>query len=133
MRLLRYDGQLRAVAMSMALPHYPDPGNGMKKIHAAKHAVDAHLVKGFLESQGIEAVIRGEFLTGGWGELPVDLCSVWVADDAQYERADALLAAFFNGDLARELRAENWRCAQCGEQLEGQFTTCWNCGAVRPS
>lgn len=104
----------------------------MKQVHIAKHAMEAHLVKGFLESQGIEAVVRGEYLTSGWGELPVDLCSVWVREDAQFERANALLVAFFKGDLARESRAENWRCPKCGEQLEGQFTACWKCGAARP-
>lgn len=95
--------------------------------------MDAHAVKGFLESQGIKAIVRGEFLTSGWGELPVDVCSVWIENDAQYERADALLVAFLRGDLARELQGDNWRCPQCGEQLEGQFTACWKCGTVKPS
>lgn len=25
-----------------------------------------------------------------------------------------------------------WKCATCGENLEQQFDTCWNCGAQRP-
>jgi hypothetical protein len=105
----------------------------MKQIHVAKHAPEAHLVKGFLESNGVAAVVRGEYLTSGWGELPVDLCSVWIADDAQYERANALLVAFLRGDFAREFRDQNWRCPKCGEQLEGQFTACWKCGTRRPA
>jgi hypothetical protein len=104
----------------------------MKQLHAAKHALEAHLVKGFLESNGIAAVVRGEFLTGGWGELPVDVCSVWIEDDRLYERAQALLRTFLRGDLAREFRAQGWRCPKCGETLEGQFTECWSCGAIRP-
>lgn len=104
----------------------------MKQVHVARHAPDAHLVKGLLESHGIAAEVRGEFLTSGWGELPVDVCSVWIADDAQYERANALLVSWLNGDLARELRALAWRCPACGEPLEGQFTMCWKCGATRP-
>jgi hypothetical protein len=103
----------------------------MKQLHAARHALEAHLVKGFLESNGIAAVVRGEFLTSGWGELPVDVCSVWVSDDAQYDRAHALLVSFLKGDSAREFRGQAWRCPRCGEQLEGQFTTCWSCGASR--
>jgi hypothetical protein len=103
----------------------------LKQVHVAKHAPEAHIVKGLLESSGIAAVVRGEFLTSGWGELPVDVCSVWIADDAQYERAQAVLRSFLNGDLARELQSQNWRCARCGEQLEGQFTSCWKCGAAR--
>jgi len=102
----------------------------MRQVHVAKHAPEAHIVKGLLESNGIAAVIRGEFLTGGWGELPVDVCSVWIADDAQYERAQSVLAAFFRDEPARQGHA--WRCHHCGEQLEEQFTKCWNCGAIRP-
>ena len=103
----------------------------MKQIHVAKHATEAHLVKGFLESHGIAAVVRGEFLTSGWGELPTDLCSVWIADDAQFERADRLLVDFLSGKLAREAAGRSWDCPRCGERLEGQFTQCWNCGTAR--
>ena len=103
----------------------------MKQVHVAKHAPEAHLVKGFLESNGVAAVVRGEFLTSGWGELPVDVCAVWVVDDTDYMRAQALLVAFLRGDAAREHRGQQWRCLQCGEELEGQFTACWKCGAAR--
>ena len=104
----------------------------MKQIHVAKHATEAHLVKGFLESHGIEAVVRGEFLTSGWGELPTDLCSVWIADDEQFQRADRLLIDFLSGKLARDATGNSWTCARCGERLEGQFTACWKCGMARP-
>ena len=103
----------------------------MKQIHTAKHALEAHVIKGFLESHGIEAVVRGEMLTSGWGELPVDLCSVWITDDAQFDQADRLLIAFLKGTLASELGAQSWQCPDCNEMLEGQFAECWNCGARR--
>jgi hypothetical protein len=105
----------------------------MKQIHIAQHAPEAHLVRGFLESNGVAAVVRGEYLTSGWGELPVDVCSVWISDDRQYDRAQTLLLAFLRGDFAREFREQNWRCPKCGEQLEGQFTACWKCGERRPT
>ena len=105
----------------------------MKQVHAARHAPEAHLVRGFLESNGVAAVVRGEFLTSGWGELPVDVCAVWIVDDAQLERARALVVAFLKGDAAREHSGRDWDCAQCGERLEGQFTSCWKCGAVKPA
>lgn len=104
----------------------------MKLVHTAKHAAEAHLVRGFLESQGIEAVVRGEYLTSGWGELPVDLCAVWIADDAQFAHANELLIAFFKGTFARQFSGQRWTCPECGEQLEGQFTACWKCGTARP-
>lgn len=103
----------------------------MKQLHAARHAVEAHLIRGFLVSHGIAAEVRGEYLTSGWGELPVDVCSVWVMDDAQFAQANDLLVDFLSGRLARRYSGERWTCTKCGEQLEGQFTSCWNCGAGR--
>ena len=108
----------------------PDP-LPMKQVHAARHAIEAHLIRDFLLSHGIAAEVRGEFLTSGWGELPVDVCSVWVTDDAQFEAANDLLLAFLSGNFARKFSADAWRCPDCGERLEGQFTQCWSCGASR--
>jgi hypothetical protein len=105
----------------------------MKPLHTARHATEAHLIRGYLESQGIAAIVRGEFLTGGIGELPADICKVWVVDDAHLPRAAKLLQQFLRGDAARAHAGRHWRCAHCGEDLEGQFTDCWNCGAPRPA
>jgi hypothetical protein len=104
----------------------------LKQIHVAKHATEAHLVRGFLEANGIVAIVRGEYLTSGWGELPTDLCSVWIADDSQYERADRLVVDLLTGRIAREAAGHSWTCGHCEETLEGQFTACWKCGAARP-
>jgi hypothetical protein len=105
----------------------------MKQLHAARHAVEAHLIRGFLMSHGIAAEVRGEYLTSGWGELPTDVCSVWIADEAQFAHADELLKAFLSGSLAREYGGLGWTCPGCGEKLEGQFTECWRCGHARPA
>lgn len=105
----------------------------MKSLYAARHAAEAHLIRGYLESQGIKAIVRGEFLTGGIGELPADICKVWVLDDRELAHADQLLRQFLRGDAARAHAHEHWRCAKCDEPLEGQFTACWNCGSARPT
>ena len=104
----------------------------MKPLHTARHAAEAHLIRGYLESQGVKAIVRGEFLTGGIGELPADLCKVCIVDDDDFARAETLLREFLQGSAARTHAHERWRCAHCGEALEGQFTDCWNCGASRP-
>ena len=104
----------------------------MRRVHAARQSVEAHLVKGFLEANGVDAEVRGAALTGGWGELPADVCSVWVREDAQYERACELVAAFLKGTPAEQHSARAWTCTRCGEPQEGQFTACWSCGAERP-
>jgi hypothetical protein len=103
----------------------------VKQIHAARHAVEAHLIRGYLHSHGIAAEVRGEYLTSGWGELPVDVCSVWIVDEAQYDAAHALLTALLDRTRAGASNAERWRCSTCGEELEGQFTACWACGTTK--
>jgi len=103
----------------------------MRQLHAARHSVEAHLIRGFLASHGIAAEVRGEYLTSGWGELPVDVCSVWITHDAQFAEANELLRAFLSGTFARKFSGERWICRECGEHLEGQFTACWKCGNVR--
>ncbi|MEQ1776219.1 MAG: DUF2007 domain-containing protein [Burkholderiales bacterium] len=104
----------------------------MKPLHTARHAAEAHLIRGYLESEGITAIVRGEYLTGGFGELPADLCSVWVIDDSDFARADASLRRFLQGQAAHDHAHEGWHCARCNESIEGQFTACWRCGGVRP-
>ena len=42
----------------------------MKVIYQAENAIDANLLKGWLEQDGIMAFVNGEFLQGGVGELP---------------------------------------------------------------
>lgn len=61
----------------------------MRVVYDAEHLVDAHLVKHALESIGIPAFVRGEYLTGAMGELPMQgLVQVCVPDSAWVE-ADA--------------------------------------------
>lgn len=53
----------------------------MKSIYQAAHGVDAHLVRALLEQAGIPAQVRGEYLQGALGELPVNgMVTVWVAE-----------------------------------------------------
>ena len=64
----------------------------MKQAYHAANPVDAKLAVDLLASEGIQAHVQGNFLSGAAGELPVgELLRVWVAD-ADLERAKALLA-----------------------------------------
>lgn len=69
----------------------------MVVVYEAEHVIDAHLMRGRLEAEGIAAVVLGEWLTGALGELPASgLLRVAVADAA--------------ADAARAVVAE-WRAA----------------------
>jgi hypothetical protein len=69
----------------------------MKKVYVAQGSVEAHMVKEFLEAQGIPAIIQGEDLYAIRGGVPMTsdtLPSVWVLQDDQFDRAKELLTEF---------------------------------------
>ncbi len=106
----------------------------MKKVYIAKDPADAHLLRGFLEGETIESEVRGEFLYGVRGEVPIsqDTCpSVWVIDDADYDRAMELVSTFREGVSRVPIEWKTWRCG-CGEGKESRFTERWSCGKARP-
>ena len=53
---------------------------------------------------------------------------VWVVDDVEFARACELRDAVTKSP---RLALSAWICPSCGEQLEGQFRSCWKCGAGR--
>jgi hypothetical protein len=62
-------------------------------IYRAENIIDANLVKGALESEGIHAFVSGAYLTGAMGEQPVsNLVSVMVSD-SDVERASTIARA----------------------------------------
>ena len=68
----------------------------MTKIYSAQNAIDAHIVKGMLEQQGIQARVNGEYLQGGIGELPlIGLVTVSVSEE-DYEKALEVLREYEN-------------------------------------
>ena len=106
----------------------------MKKIYTARNPVDAHLLKGALEGEQIEAIVQGDFLWGARGEVPVtpETCpSVWVVNDADYEKALQIVEDFKSQEIATHNRSEEWKCSNCNETNEGQFLECWQCGTLR--
>jgi len=105
----------------------------LKKVYIGKNPADAHLLKGLLEGANIEAEVRGEFLYGVRGEVPItpDTCpSVWVVDDSDYDRAMELVSTFREGAPPIPEDVGVWYCS-CGEENENQFTECWSCGKAR--
>ena len=59
----------------------------MRIVYRASHIIDANLVKGVLESEGLFAFVSGEHLIGAVGRLPAcDLVAVMVSD-SDVERA----------------------------------------------
>ena len=63
----------------------------MRKVYSAQNPVEAHIIRGLLEQQGIVARVNGEYLQGGIGELPlIDLVTVSVADEDYRQAVDII-------------------------------------------
>ena len=107
----------------------------MKRIYSARDEIDAQLVKGFLDAQGIESVVQANGLQQILGSIPVTadtLPSIWVRDE-DVERATDAIAGFKADAVPAQPVADPWTCPTCGEQIEPQFSECWNCGASKPA
>lgn len=55
---------------------------------------------------------------------------VWVLNDRDEARARAVIEQVLS-DAARSHARGPWRCPRCDEEREGQFDSCWSCGAPR--
>lgn len=98
----------------------------MHQVYSAANVIDAQLVCDMLIEEGIEALVRGGYLSGAAGEIPVDsLISVWIKDEQSIQRARGLVTEF---EQAARKPAHPRVCPQCSEQSTSHFTHCWNCG-----
>jgi putative signal transducing protein len=107
----------------------------MRRIFIAAHPTEAHMIRGLLEYEGIEAIVRGEALFGARGLTPLTpdtLPSVWVIDPADAERALALIEAPRSGRSSGS-RDRAWRCPACNEFVGPEFVVCWQCGLADPA
>ena len=118
-----------------------DLKSDLKKVYVARGPGDAHVLRGLLESEGIAVIVRGDDfvpLQGG-GLFHVETRpSVWVLDNDDLPRAlevarDYAVRTSEQGEGAAARSDEGWVCPDCGEQVEAQFSDCWNCGTARPS
>ncbi len=103
----------------------------MKKVTTSESIITINHYKNLLESEGIAAEIRNQHLGSIVGEMPfVEVWpELWVKNDLDYDRAKQLI-----DDAVRDESPETpWRCPNCGEDNEGQFAACWNCGTTASS
>jgi hypothetical protein len=101
----------------------------VKKIYTAADPLEAGLIRGLLESSGIESQVRGLALWGARGLIPITpdtAPSVWVRDE------DAELAKTLIASRSRPLAVvrDDWKCSTCGENVDGEFSECWSCGTA---
>jgi len=98
----------------------------MKKLTSSESLITINHFKNLLESEGIPSRIKNEHLGSIVGEMPfIEVWpELWVINDLDYDRAKQLIGAA----ISDESPQRPWKCRKCGEDNEGQFAACWNCG-----
>jgi Putative prokaryotic signal transducing protein len=98
----------------------------MKRVYCAKDPLMIGHLKNVLTTFGIRCVTRNLDLSTAAGELPLIECwpELWIVDDEQLLRARAILKKTL---APLEAVKKSWHCDGCGEEVEGQFSECWNC------
>jgi hypothetical protein len=107
----------------------------MQRVYSARDLTEAHFVKGLLDAEDIPSVVQGGPLQAVLGEIPVtpeSLPSIWV-NEQDVASARLIIDQMKRGGPAKSERQAPWTCPKCGENLEGQFSICWNCGSERPA
>jgi len=89
-------------------------------------ALEAETMCDRLASLGIHAEVRRDDVGGMHPHFDLSH-GVKLLVNAEDEAAARETLA----DLNKESSAPNWTCPACGEQVEGNFDTCWNCGRDR--
>lgn len=64
----------------------------MRKVFEAIDMLEAHVVKGVLQQEGIVGFIQGEYLHGGMGDLPVSGLVRIEVNDPDFEQARSVIA-----------------------------------------
>jgi hypothetical protein len=100
----------------------------MRRLVQAPNLAIAAMWVDTLREAGIDASLQRQFLSGAAGELPPDQClpEIWLMHDEQEPQARALLRDLMHVPQRR------WRCPGCGEEVEGGFESCWQCGRPMP-
>ena len=96
----------------------------MKLLTKAPTLVTLHHFRNLLATEGIETVIRNEHAGSVLGGMPFTEAQLWVVNDLDFDRARQLI----DGEASDESPQDHWKCRKCGEENEGQFAACWNCG-----
>lgn len=104
----------------------------MKRLYSSQDLIQVAQLKAVLEREGIPCVVRNEILAGLAPEIPFAEAfpELWVQNDSDLPRAEKIKGDWKVPPTAAAI--STWLCENCGEKLEGQFSSCWKCGAARP-
>ena len=83
-------------------------------------------IQSVLESHGIRTIIKNQFGSSVMGEVPfVEVVpQLFVLEEKDAERALQLIEQ----EAPKSEAGEDWVCPDCGAEVDGHFSRCWNCG-----
>jgi hypothetical protein len=107
-------------------------GEMMKMVFTDPSVVPCDILKGLLEARGVPSIIKNERGSAGASvgdPVPFMVSAtfawpeVWVPDD-RYDESSAIVKDM----KQQEVTAGNpWKCSKCGEEVDPELTSCWNC------
>jgi hypothetical protein len=123
---MRGAGSASAVHSIEAAALAGEPAIAMKRIFVAVNRTDAYLLRDRLAHAGIATHVFNEHAQSIVGDVPPDVAQpqVWLDDDADLERAHAVLRDY----RAERARTGELHCTHCGEDNPATFDLCWKCG-----
>lgn len=102
----------------------PLPAADLVCVHRGTDPIEASLLQGMLESEGIPAAVTGADLVGAYSGVP-RVCDVRLMVPA-HRRTDA--AAVLERYRQAGPADGEWPCTGCGEINAASFESCWSCG-----
>ena len=108
----------------------------MKMLFTAPSVVPCDILQGLLAARGVPAIIKNERGSAGAGvgdPVPFMVSAtfawpeVWVPDD-RYDEAAAILKDM---QAAEGAGTGPWKCPTCGEEVNPELSSCWNCNTPR--
>lgn len=98
----------------------------LKKIYSDNVLANVQNYHNILRLNGIQSAVVNQLLDvtiGGMGCFP----ELWVSE---YD-VELALKIIEDADTESAVSEGTWVCPNCREEVEGQFSECWNCGKSR--
>jgi hypothetical protein len=97
----------------------------MKLLYCSSDVRAIGVIRSALDEAGIAYEVQNETLPYPGA---IFYPEIWVIEDGEFAKACELRDTVSNLPATTE---SPWKCPSCGEELEGQFHSCWKCGASR--
>jgi len=98
----------------------------MRPVYSSFIPVDCEVLKSYLETHGIQAVVLNEH--SALAENAAGPPTLWIVNDEDELRALQIIAQRGKEDPS----LPPWRCERCKEENEGPFGVCWKCRSPAP-